>query len=331
MSEKYKKQVEAGTTGRKKGHKFEEILCEKINEFEIQELPPNKIEKNVVKGNPVEILLQYIIQTEPLNVKEIKEVKASWLGGLATSGKGDIVKDDAGKEIKKSKSDVLLDFHYHNGKIQKFGISVKSCNNKKPTNDQMFFTTATAFCKLLNDNGFNVSEKGKEALRRFCGDTNYRPDDLLTDEQKAIRKKNKLDLERWFWEELPFEGREELEKIIRENQNEITNLLLRKAYPEDPYPPEYLIHQTVKYEDINNVKVAIFTIYELVQFSYHFNKFCKKDYTVKGNSHQAPRFGFIQFQRKGSKKNATQLQFNLKAGYFYKLPNMTIEDKKPPT
>ena len=40
---------------------------------------------------------------------------------------------------------------------------------------------------------------------------------------------------------------------------------------------------------------------------------------TKGIFHEAPRFGIIQFQRLGNKQNATQLQFNLEAGYFYNI------------
>lgn len=38
-----------------------------------------------------------------------------------------------------------------------------------------------------------------------------------------------------------------------------------------------------------------------------------------GVQHEAPRFGIVQMQRGGQKQHPTQLQFNLKAGYFYKI------------
>ena len=51
----------------------------------------------------------------------------------------------------------------------------------------------------------------------------------------------------------------------------------------------------------------------------------KKGYSVRkgqyrdpeGAEHEAPRFGIVQMQRGGQKQHPTQLQFNLKAGYFY--------------
>ena len=70
----------------------------------------------------------------------------------------------------------------------------------------------------------------------------------------------------------------------------------------------------------------MFTVEELIEYSCRNNGFTTTPYTVrKGRfrdphvTHYAPRFGFVQFQRLGNKQNATQLQFNLQAGYFYKL------------
>jgi hypothetical protein len=65
---------------------------------------------------------------------------------------------------------------------------------------------------------------------------------------------------------------------------------------------------------------------ELVEFSCSAGGFSTKPYSVRKGRfkdasviHQAPRFGFVQLQQFGNKQNATQLQFNLQAGYFYKL------------
>ena len=42
----------------------------------------------------------------------------------------------------------------------------------------------------------------------------------------------------------------------------------------------------------------------------------------EGILHQAPKFGVIQMQRGGQKQHPTQLQFNLKSGYFYELDKL---------
>lgn len=65
----------------------------------------------------------------------------------------------------------------------------------------------------------------------------------------------------------------------------------------------------------------------LIELSRRYSLFAYSIYRVKkgrfkepeGVSHQAPRFGVIQMQRGGQKQHPTQLQFNLKAGYFYEL------------
>ena len=59
----------------------------------------------------------------------------------------------------------------------------------------------------------------------------------------------------------------------------------------------------------------------------NYSGFSHKEYSVRkgsfkdpeGVKHQAPRFGIIQMQRGGQKQHPTQLQFNLQAGYFYKI------------
>lgn len=109
--------------------------------------------------------------------------------------------------------------------------------------------------------------------------------------------------------------------------NKIFRILLEKAYSEDTFPPKYLLHKTKKIEVGLQHEVAIFSIDELISLSKNHRKFETKEYSIrkgsypdpKGTTHQAPRFGIIQMQRLGNKQNATQLQFNLEAGYFYAL------------
>ena len=74
---------------------------------------------------------------------------------------------------------------------------------------------------------------------------------------------------------------------------------------------------------------AIYSIDELVSKSREHVGFVKtsktevsksKSYDVpKGVKHECPKFGIVQMQRFGNKQNATQLQFNLQAGYFYNI------------
>lgn len=96
------------------------------------------------------------------------------MGGLATSGLGDEIFDDLGKAVKKSKSDILVEV-LHAGGVQRLGISVKTCNKNTPTNDQLYFTTASAFSALLRTNGIEVSKEAEIALKMFCGDSDIDP------------------------------------------------------------------------------------------------------------------------------------------------------------
>jgi hypothetical protein len=320
----HEEQIKAGTIGRLKGHKFEKQLTEWLNSFSCSDDLSQGKRAHIVSGHPAVELMRYICQTE--GIAGIKKVKAWWLGGLATAGEGDLVKGGWQEPVRKSKSDILLEITREDGKAIKRGTSVKTCDKKTPTNDQLFLSTAVGFCDLLRSNGIQVSSKARTALRMFCGDEGFRPLDTLT---KEALEERRADPDRYFWEELPKDGREEWEQILAKNQNLVTAILLQKAYPCDPYPPQYLMHQMVRYSDINKCPLAIFRIDELIDFSSKYSGFTKKEYRVrKGrykndpNTHEAPRFGFVQFQRFGNVQNATELQFNLKAGYFYLVPEL---------
>ena len=313
------KQIDAGTTGRQKGHQFEKKLSEEINKHSTSTLYPNdKIvnKKYLYNGKPDLYLISYIAKKKGIT---FNKVKCWWTGALATSGDGDILLDENGNKVTHCKSDIIIDFYTKNG-IKRIGVSVKSCNKSTPTNDQMFFTTARAFCKLLNDNGITVSEEATKGLQMFCGDAGFRPSDLLSKEELSKRTSEDR---RYFWEELDESVKKEWETIFKKHQNDISDLLFRKAYKNDPFPPEFLIHQTIKYEDYNNCQFAIFTIEEIIVESAKYCGFVLVPYQIKKGTykndnatHYAPRFGFIQFQRGGQKQHPTQLQFNLKAGYF---------------
>lgn len=316
INEIHEKQIEAGTVGRKKGHKFEAILSGELNQLSGKTYMPTTSYGYIFTGNPAENLLQYIAN----NIgKAITIIAASWLGGLATSGQGDAILDKDGKPITGSKSDVLLKIKTPE-EMKTIGVSVKTCNKKTPTNDQMFFTTAHAFCQLLRRNNIDVSVEAEKGMSMFCGDIGYRPLDIM---DSAILKNRISDPHRYYWEETSKQSQKDWENIFKNHQDAITMLLFQKAYKEDPFPPDYLLHQTVKYELFSNCETAIFSMKEIVELSRKYSGYVLSEYSIhKGtykndNSiHLAPRFGFIQFQRGGQKQHPTQLQFNLKAGYF---------------
>ena len=313
----HKQQIEAGTKGRKRGHKFEELLTKAINECDINKIDYTATATgHLYRGNPAVLLLSYIARSYSI---EIIKVHAWWLGGLATSGDGDVIIDEHGNPITKCKSDVVIEITHKEG-VFRTGISVKTCSKKTPTNDQMYFTTASAFCKLLEDNGVAVSSAAKEGLSQFCGDAGYRPLDKMSSDALTERKS---DPRRYYWEELSAQAQTDWAEIFQKYQDHISQLLFQKAYKSDPYPPDFLFHQTVKYDSFDECPVALFTICEIVKLSREHCGYVLTPYKIrKGtykndpNEHLAPRFGFIQFQRGGQKQHPTQLQFNLKAGYF---------------
>lgn len=321
LNAKHKAQIAAGTLGRSKGHTFEKNLALEINSIDWASLSLISLLENdhVFNGHPAKLLISYICQKK--HIRKLVKVRAWWLGGLATSNEGDVILNDEGIVVGKSKSDILIEIT-HSGGIEKIGISVKTCNKPTPTNDQLYFTTASAFCALLRANNILVSREAEQSLKMFCGDAGFRPSDAA----HSI-KDRKSDPSRWFFEELPVKAKEELILLFTNYQNEISRILLQKAYVNDPYIPEFLLHQTKVYADYDNCEIALFTFEELIGLSSKYNSFWTKPYIIRKGTyrgdlavHEAPRFGFIQFQRGGQKQHPTQLQFNLEAGYFYKLP-----------
>lgn len=103
--------------------------------------------------------------------------------------------------------------------------------------------------------------------------------------------------------------------------------MLQKAYLDDPFVPEYVLHKTKLANSWEQTEIAIYTIKELIALSKNYAGFHLKPYSVRkgsyrdavGVSHLAPRFGIVQMQRGGQAQHPTQLQFNLEAGYFYKI------------
>jgi len=308
-------QIAAGTTGRKRGHEFETELAKMINADPFSGSTPND---TVFKGIPHTALVNKALAY--IGWQECDSINAIALGSLATAEAGRKWMSVHGIEVRACKSDILLTLHQGNN-YQTVGVSVKQCNNKTPTNAQLYFTTATAFCRLLQNNNIPVSDNAFNALRQFCGDVGFRPSD-----SSSIVAGRSTDPRRFFWEEIEHSGRLELEAILTDKQDEITRLLLQKAYLDDPFAPELLIHKTKKIDN-SDQEYALYTIDELISLSRNYGGFNKKSYSARkgqykdppGIEHEAPRFGIVQIQRGGQKQHPTQLQFNLQAGYFYKI------------
>lgn len=293
-------QIEAGTKGRKKGHSYEKELAKRINKIP---MPYSCSQKNmgvILTGTPEIILLNKTLNF--LNWDSCDKVEAYATGQLATSEYGDKEVLIEGKAITSAKSDIILVLNKdENKKI--IGVSVKQCNNKTPTNAQVFFSTATAFYNLLVSNGINLSTNALKAMRQFCGDTGFRPKDDFDCSNRVSTP------ERYFWEEIDAEGKAEWELIFKEKQDEITRLLLQKAYTQDPFPPEIILHKTKKANSVEKQEIAIFSMDQFINLSRKYSSFSYHLYRVrkgshkepKGISHQAPRFGVVQMQRGGQK------------------------------
>lgn len=314
-------QIDAGAKGRKRGHSYENELASKINATPMPYSKSQSIDKVLYTGSPVKILIDKIL--DYLNWDSCDKIEAYATGKLATSENGDKEILIEGKSITSAKSDVIL-VMYKSGEKKVVGVSVKQCNNKNPTNAQVFLSTATAFYNLVVNNDIPLSDKALKAMRQFCGDSGFRPlDDFDCSDRVSTP-------ERYFWEEIDEEGKAEWEVLFKKHQDDITRLLLQKAYLNDPFPPEIILHKTKKASSFDTQEIAVFTMDEFIKLSRKYSLFTYSYYRVKkgshkepeGISHQAPRFGVVQMQRFGNKQNATQLQFNLKAGYFYDLDKL---------
>ena len=310
-------QIQAGITGRRRGHEFEFELAEFIN-ASTNNFINNANDGNVFFGDPAKALVKKSLLYNGWSSYD--HVDAIALGALATAEEGKQWLEVHGIPIKACKSDILITF-YKGEEIQTVGVSVKQCNNKTPTNAQLYFTTATAFLKLLDRNGICTSENALIAMKQFCGDDGFRPLD-----DPDVLQGRLSDPRRFFWEEVNQEGRLEMENIFIDHQNTITGLLLQKAYLDDPFMPEILLHKTKEIPE-GEQEYALYSINELIQLSRKYCGFEKRSYSVRkgqhkdpaGVTHEAPRFGIVQMQRGGQRQHPTQLQFNLQAGYFYKI------------
>lgn len=318
MNDKIIGQRNAGILGRKRGHSYETKLSDAINAIEMPYHFNSSTNGYLKHGTPQEILINKTLQY--LGWFGCTSIQAYCTGGLATAEEGDKSVVIDGRSINSSKSDIIIVIK-DGDTSRTIGVSVKQCNTVHPTNDQLFFTTATAFYNLICRNGFTLSEKALKAMRQFCGDYGYRP---MDNENCSGRLSSS---ERYFWEEINNDGRNEWEDLFRNHQNDVTKLLLQKGYANDPFPPEIILHKTKKTIS-EEEEIAIFSIDEFIALSEKYGGFGFNEYRVQkgrfkepeGIKHLAPRFGVVQMQRGGQKQHPSQLQFNLKAGYFYQPP-----------
>ncbi len=319
-------QIQAGTLGRKAGHQFEDRITREINSFRYPLDVTGFGNRHVLVGDPASLLIRYI--ATQLGYSRVVKASAISTGALATSEDGRRWLSINGSSVSRCKSDLVLTLSFHDGCTQTIGISTKQCNNKTPTNAQLYFTTARGFVTLLRNNGIPVSDAAVLALRQFCGDTGFRPSD-----SPSILRARTTDPRRFFWEEIELSGRQEWENILASRQDETSRLLLQKAYIDDPFIPDFLLHKTKRSAAWAKTEVAIYSIDELLALSHNYQSFATKAYSVRKGSHRdpagvthlAPRFGIIQMQRGGQQQHPEQLQFNLEAGYFYKLENIVSD------
>jgi hypothetical protein len=189
--EQHALQIQAGILGRKTGHDFEDGLTARLNSlplpYLINDFPESK--KHLFIGSPEISVLSYICSRKGIN--ELNKIVAISTGALATSEEGKQWLDVNGVKVSKCKSDVILTLQPKDRAEITVGISTKQCNNRTPTNAQLYFTTARGFCSLLRNNGIEISAIGEKALRQFCGDEGFRPLDfpnLLKNRQSDPRR-----------------------------------------------------------------------------------------------------------------------------------------------
>lgn len=316
-------QISSGTYGRQRGHAFESRLAEEINRLPYPYRSTAPSADHIIVGNPAVSILNCLATHEGFCT--VRSASAVATGTLATSEDGQCILTVDGKDVSRSKSDVIVTLHSSTGARVTVGVSTKSCSKPNPTNDQLYFTTARSFSETLVQSGIPISDKAIVALRQFCGDNGFRPLD-----DAAIHADRKIDPRRYFWEEIDEEGKKEWERIFTKYQDHITRILLCTAYQNDPFPPKYLIHKTKSSATWDESECAVYLIEELLSLSKQYQGFVTKSYSVRkgsykdpaGVAHLAPRFGIVQMQRAGTKQNGNQLQFNLEAGYFYKLDSL---------
>lgn len=320
LNEIHALQIQAGTLGRKAGHLFEDTISIRINEFTYPLRVSDLGHRHVFIGDAALLLLKYVALHSGINV--ITKASAISTGALATSEAGKKWLIINGANVSRCKSDLVVTIQADDKRSVTAGISTKQCGNTSCTNAQLYFTTARGFATLLRNNGIDVSNGAVRALRQFCGDEGFRPLD-----NPSLLVGRTIDPRRFFWEELTAGPRMEWDRICSYHQDQISRLLFQKAYINDPFIPDYLLHKTKRANSWETTEVAIYAIDELIERSRAYQGFTTRPYSVRkgrykdppGIVHLAPRFGIIQMQRGGQQQHPEQLQFNLETGYFYRI------------
>ena len=69
----HRQQIEAGTNGRKRGHKFEELLTKAINECDISKIDFTATATgHLYRGNPAVLLLSYIARNYGIEIIKVQ-------------------------------------------------------------------------------------------------------------------------------------------------------------------------------------------------------------------------------------------------------------------
>src|SRR5262249_44113244 len=157
-------------------------------------------QEHVFTGDPAALLLTYI--GHRLGPNRILSASAISTDALATSEEGKQWLSVNGIAVSRCKSDLVITLHASKRRTWTVGVSTKQCNNKTPTNAQLYFTTARGFASLLQNSGFPLSDAAVRALRQFCGDVGFRPQD-----DPALLRGRLIDPRRFFWEEIDLAGR----------------------------------------------------------------------------------------------------------------------------
>lgn len=279
IDETHALQIQAGTLGRKTGHLFEDTITSQINDFQCLIRIAARQNGHVFTGDPASLLLNYIGKAEILKPSHLWSRFPQVLSQHRKLEKLAFCKWRLALKMQKRHSNYAL--HSNDGRT----ITVGFLRSSATTPPQQMLN-----CTLLQQGGFQlllsneipVSENAILALRQFCGDMGFRPCDNPT-----IR--NRLtDPRRYFWEEINEDGRVEWESILLTRQDDISRLLFQKAYIDDPFTPEYILHKTKASPSWNQTEVAIHTIDEIVSLSRRHQGFTKKSYSVRKGSYKDP-------------------------------------------
>ena len=171
INENHALQIQAGTLGRKTGHDFEGAIAREISALQF----PYTVRPStghVATADPAMLLLNFVATREGFGV--ISKAVAISTGALATSEAGKSWLAVNGVPVSRCKSDLILTMMTESKNEDNWRFN-EQCNNPKPTNAQLYFTTGVGFSNLLRSNGIHVSLAAEQSLRQFCGDVGFRP------------------------------------------------------------------------------------------------------------------------------------------------------------